>query len=104
MMALIGQKSRKNFKTVILGRASQLRPIYPKKGDDDEKHPPYQRSVFSEEVHSFILPSATVLRIFSQIGQLIYQRKLGRAEDQLELSSRLVDLSIKGSLVEPRIN
>ncbi|CAN7034050.1 unnamed protein product [Brassica oleracea var. botrytis] len=40
----------------------------------------------------------------SQIGQLIYQRKLGRAEDQLELSSRLVDLSIKGSLVEPRIN
>lgn len=75
-----------------------------KKGDDDDKQPPYQRSVFSEEVHSFILPSAAVLRIFSQIGQLIYQRKLGRAEDQLELSARLVDLSIKGSLVEPRIN
>ncbi|WZZ08207.1 hypothetical protein YC2023_094128 [Brassica napus] len=28
MMALIGQKSRKLFKTVIFGRASQLRPIY----------------------------------------------------------------------------
>ncbi|WZZ67888.1 hypothetical protein YC2023_079258 [Brassica napus] len=29
MMVLIGQKSQKLFKTVILGRASQLRPIYP---------------------------------------------------------------------------
>lgn len=56
--------------------------------DDVEKlrnvHAAYERSAFSEEIHSFLLPALGVMGIFCQIGQLIYQQKLGGDKDQIE--------------------